>query len=410
MSDTQATTDTERPTRHAPRRFERSTGAHTIVYQIVRADIVTLLFTIALGAIIPPLVWTLLELISLGLHASLLLDLSVLLILIVGLTGWAVEAINSHNLSKSGGCGTAGAVGIIVIIITILIISKLAGAPRMATPASWFPAPLVPIALTPVLKTLAGLGGAGAALLSIGARIAVLTRYRAHLAEQRKPLARAYEDGDAWIHMEAAYRALRKGLSRLDPPPFPHLKTPPTFLYYQAGDLSNPEYSVYWIGSELVVPAQFLTKEARAIFRPYLARQLYEYQSLAIRAVTALLACAKLAAEDENINGLLGHTLAVAKRCGQRWLDLENKRVIDRDRFAFYLGEAKHLYDQLVSQRAELKMREVEDNTLPSLTERLDYLLSLSRKEQRQVDQLLATLPAGPPSGEETTSSGEPSA
>lgn len=72
-------------------------------------------------------------------------------------------------------------------------------------------------------------------------------------------------------------------------------------------------------------------------------------------------------------------------------------RVLDRDRFASWLGQGKRLR-KLLRQRLDLLNKKgLPDNELPTLTERLDDLQSLIRKEARQVKKLRETVQLGQP-------------
>src|SRR5689334_12072680 len=93
----------------------------------------------------------------------------------------------------------------------------------------------------------------------------------------------------------------------------------------------------------------------------------------------------------------LGHAVLFAHSCEEKWMASYPDRVLDRDRFAFWLGQGKRLRKVLRQRLDQLHTKGLPDNELPTLTERLDHLQSLQRKEDRQVKKLRETVQSGQP-------------
>lgn len=178
------------------------------------------------------------------------------------------------------------------------------------------------------------------------------------------------------------------------------LRTPPTFLYYTPdASLENQERSLYWNGNDLILPTNLIsTDQAKAeILVPYLARLLYDYQSPEIHQVELVFQCVRIARKHAYTRFFLGLAVLLAHACEDRWMDTYPERVLDRDRFAHWLGQGRRLRKQLKQRLDLLNKQGLPDNELPTLTERLDHLGSLIRQEARQVNKLKATVQLGQP-------------
>ena len=371
-----------------PKMFRRATGAHAILSSLLIVDLVGILLTLLLGALLAPLLWWLAHAGLLLLHSSLLLDSGLLLILAALLIGWA-----SASSSKTGDAW-AGPTIFIIVVTVLLLLFKLLQVPWLTIPASIFPAP----ALQPLnwISPLAADGAAFAAGCSLMAHLVVVSGYRKQAEQQQLSYSRAHLDGDAWWTIHSAYDHFRRGLARFDPPPIPALKTPASFLYYVAdAGISDPERKLYWHDSELILPTELIsTKQEQAeMLLPYLARLLYDYHTPEIRHVELMLIAVRIARANWFARLMLSLPLRVAVRSEARWAALEKERVLDRDLFAFWCGQGRLLRIQLMKQLQLRNKRHEEDNALPSLTERIDHLRRLLRQDTRQVKHLLGTLP-----------------
>lgn len=176
------------------------------------------------------------------------------------------------------------------------------------------------------------------------------------------------------------------------------LHTPPTFLYYTPdASLENQERSLYWNDNDLVLPTNLIsTDSAKAeILLPYLARLLYDYQSPEIHQVELVFQCARIARKNAYTRFFLGLALLLARPCENQWMATYPERVLDRDRFAHWLGLGKLLRKQLRLRLDQLNTQGLPDNEIPTLTERIDHLGSLIRQEARQVKRLRKTVQLG---------------
>jgi hypothetical protein len=73
---------------------------------------------------------------------------------------------------------------------------------------------------------------------------------------------------------------------------------------------------------------------------------------------------------------------------------LEKERVMDRDRFANLCGEAGRLRKLLRRLLNQLLISGQPDNAVPTLTERIDLLESLLKREAHQVADVFLDVPA----------------
>jgi hypothetical protein len=376
---------------NTPRMFRRATGAHAIMLSLLLVDIANGVLCVLLGTILLPLSAFILQKGYAFLHVSLALDIGILISL-------AALGIGILADKASQGAGVGCACGVVIVVGLVLGILRLLSVGWLTTPA---PLPPLPheLTLNPWLSPLPAVGAVIAAGLVLIIHLIVIHLYRVSLESQRQTFMRAHPDGDAWSILEAAYRHLHQSLARFNPSPLPTLKTPPTFQYYRASEsVTNPERKLYWVGNDLVIPLELISakQEVAEVLLPYLARLLYDYNSPEIRHVTMLLQCARHSRENAIARRLLAWPLHIAKSCEDRWVTLDKERTLDRDRFAYLLGEGRRLRKQLQRQLKLIEDRGEEDNAIPSFTERIDQLLSLARREQRQVRHLLAQLPARP--------------
>ncbi len=390
-----------------PRAFRRPTGAHAILVAVLVADLAGFLTWLVMGAFAWPLFWWVARLCASRLHASLLLDVGIVLILACILIG----AIR-HVLTKHAEEAWSVPAPLIVVLIAALVLLFLVEPTSLRIPASAIPViNAVPFPWPVPLSLSGALTAAGLSLL---AHLVVLRRARTTAAEHLLPFSRAHPDGTLWAIVEQAYGYFRRGLARFAHPPIERLKTPPTFFYYPPKSTSEPdevlnlERELHWVSGELVINQAFISPkpEHTDILLPLLARLLHDYHS-PNRLVEQLLHLAPLAQSSKLCEAMLWLPLLVASTCERRWLALERDRVLDRDRFAWWCGEGGRLRKLLRRVLAERQRRDMPDNAVPTLTERIDHLDSLLRREARQVQELRSALPPAPPAPPAASSSSD---
>ena len=243
-------------------------------------------------------------------------------------------------------------------------------------------------------------GAAIAFVLSVLAHLLVVWRAHKDPKAQALSLSRAHVDGPIWQLLEQAYTHYRQNLTRFRPSPLFKLKTPPTFLYYQqqtrlnANLPLNPEQEMYWQDGNLVINRGYMGyKEEQAnILLPLIARLLFDYNT-PVLLVEHLFRLAHVAEQTQFTAWLLTLPLYIEQKCEQHWQTQERERVLDRDWFAYACGEGPLLRRLLRLQLKERTEKNLPDNAIPTLVERIDHLDSLLGREEKQVQQLRDTLP-----------------
>ena len=389
-----------------PKAFRRSTGAHAIMVSLLLADLFGMLLTMLIGAVIGPWLWALVYLGAPLLHASLLLDIGIVLIAACLAIGILRQRVQKKSAGDAWGCTGSLIVGLVAVLLLLYLIET-----------SWMtiPAPVPAITPEPVswLLPLTLLSAQIIVCLSLLMHLFLWRRFHQETADKLLSFSRAHPDGPLWKLLEQAYQLYRRGLSRFARPPIEHLKTPPTFYYYPpAPELdkhANPEQDLYWVSRELVINQAYLSPEPEqtAILLPLVARLLYDYNS-PDHLVEVLLYLARLGKASKLCCLLLWLPLLVAHHCERAWQALERDRVLDKDRFAHDCGEGKRLRRLLHRQLEQRIQKRLPDNAVPTLAERIDHLDSLIGREARQVKELRAVLPPAPTSPPAAPSSSDP--
>lgn len=373
-----------------PHLFRRPTGAHAILVKVLGADLAEMLLLLLLGGFAgPPLTW-LARALFFWLHTSLIGDIALVMVLALCAYGLLTKLLGRAKNADSWGC-LAMSIPAIAAVFALLWLIKpdwiaihASAIPVGAREA--FPWPLTFVA-SDAWTALA---------LFLLAHLLVWRGYQQAKTTRNHTFSRAHQDGDVWGTIEAAYAICQRELARYDPPPF-ILKTPPTFLYYiPDADKENEERLLYWSQNDLILPINLIsTDQAKAeILLPYLGRLLSDYQSPEIPQVEVLFDCLRLARKHAYTRFFLGLTVLLARSCEDQWHASEPERVLDRDRFAFWLGQGKRLRKQLKNRLDLLNAQGLPDNTIPTLMERIDHIGSLIRKEARQLKQLRETVPS----------------
>lgn len=377
---------------HTPRLFRRSIGAHAILVSVLGADLVETILLILVGGLAgPPLRWAARSA-FLWLHTSLLADIALVLVLALFATALATKLLEKATNAATWGCAATYSIPIVTLFLLLWLIKPdwiaIHASVIPVEPSEPFPWPLIFVAP----------GAWIAFALSLFAHVLVWRDYQQTKTARQQTLSRAHQDGNAWGIIEAAYTHFRRELARYDPPPFT-LRTPPTFLYYTPdASRESEERTLYWNDRDLVLPTNLISaeKDKAEILLPYLARLLYDYQSPELHQVELLFQCARIARKHWYTRFFLGFALRVARPCEDRWIASYADRVLDRDRFAFWLGEGRRLRKQFKIRLHALNTQGLPDNTIPTLAERLDHLGSLLRKEARQVKKLREAIPLPP--------------
>src|SRR5215470_18780231 len=368
-----------------PKAFRRPTGAHAIIVSILFADLAGTLIWLLLSTFAWLPLWWLARRSVTFLHASLFLDVALVLIAASVATG----IIRRHMLKKNAGAAWGPLFLFIVVLMTVALESFLIDRAVMSIPASALPAFSPAPFPWPIPPSL--LGAEIAAGLCLLAHIVVWRRERRAAAEQLLSFSRAHPEGNHWNLLEEVYRLYRRGLSRFEHPPVWPLRTPPMFYYFPpVAELDNsPEQGLYWKNGELVINQAYLgaKQEQTDILLPLLARLLHDYNS-PDHLVEWLFRLARVADASALWAWVFWLPSRVASTCERQWFALERDRVLDYDRFAYWCGEGKRLRRLLQSQLAERIARKQPDNAVPTLAERIDHLDSLIGREARQVKEL----------------------
>lgn len=384
-----------------PKAFRRPTGAHAILISLLLADLVGMLFWLFVGAIIGPLGWWLAQVFVFLLHASLLLD--VWIVLLVACCAVGVLRRYLLNKQRDDAWGCAGS--LIILLITAFLLLFLLKPAWLTIPAPAVPATQLPLFPWPLRFSIVGTMIATG--LSILAHLIIVRRAHRETADQLLSLSRAYPHGSLWSLLEQAYQLYCRELARFDQPPITHLKTPPTFFYFaqtsESTPRANPEHSLHWIDSELIICQEYLSPkpEQTTIWLPLVARLLYDYNSPTM--MIERLFCLAHVAESSLWGKIFWSATVVASSCERRWQAMERDRVLDRDRFAWLCGEGGRLRKLLRRRLSDLHKTDQPDNTIPTLAERIDHLDSLLRLEAHQVKELRAAIPPTIPASPSTS-------
>ena len=382
-----------------PKAFRRVTGAHGIMAQLVVADLVGILIWAIFGAIVGPPIWYVLRALSLLFHASLLLDLWFILLIIC----LAIGRYRRRSLHLSSDEAWGGVTLIIMVSGAAVAVIWLIHAAWLRIPAKVIP----PVHLEPVSwrLVLVPQGAAIAVGLSLLAHLLLLGRAHSDPDAEQLALSRAHVDGPIWQLIEQAYSLYRRCLARFSPSPLNRLRTPATFCYYQrqmnsaSTEPANPEHELYWCDGTLIINRSYIgPKEEQAdILLPLLARLLYDCNT-PNRAVEYLFHLAHIAERVPWIAWMLTLPLAVAQKCERQWEIMARERILERDWFAYVCGQGPRLRKWLRLQLQDRTDNELPDNAIPTLAERIDHLDSLLDHEERQVERLRGSL--SPPSAQ----------
>ena len=380
-----------------PKAFQRVTGAHGVIVQLVGADLVGVACWALAGAIVGPPLWYVVRAMVLLLHDSLLADLWFLLVLVCIAAG----RYRRRSLHKSSDEAWGVVTLVIIASVAAVVMIWLLHAAWLRIPAASIPA----IHLETVTWRLV--------LIPQGAEIAVGLALLTHLFLLRRArhdpdvaqltLSRAHPDGPIWQIAEHAYRIYRRDLARFSPSPIARLRTPDTFSYYQrqatstSKEPANPEHEFFWHNGTLVINRAYIgpKEEQATILLPLLARLLYDCNT-SNRTVEYLFHLAHLAEQIWWISWALRLPIAVAQRCKRQWDLMARERVLERDWFAYVLGQGKQLRKWLRLQLQDRTDNNLPDNEIPTLAERIDHLDSLLNREERQVVKLRDSLSSPP--------------
>jgi hypothetical protein len=378
-----------------PRAFRRPIGTHAILVWLLLSDLCGIALFLAVGALLLPAIWWVLQHLLPALHFSLLLDTGAVLAL--ALIALGIFRARTLHKDEEEAWGCAGPL-LILLFVALALIALLKN--------TWIgiPSPIPPVAPPingwPVQLSIAG--GDVLAGLALIAHFVLFSRERHKSEEKLLPYSRAHPGGNFWRMMERVYAHYERGLSRFVQRPLRRLKTPPTFYYYprampEADAQAHPEREFFWEGGELVICQAYLSpKEEQAeLLLPLLARLLHDYNS-PVALVERLFRIAHLANESR-WGWFVFFPTTVAYACERKWQVMERDRVLDRDHFAWKCWEGKRLRILLRRQRADLEEMGQLDNTVPTLTERIDHLTSLLRLEADQVRELRDELPPDEP-------------
>jgi hypothetical protein len=378
-----------------PKAFRRPIGSHAILAWLMLADLCGIALWLALGALVLPAVWLLLQLILPILHLSLLLDIGLVLML----AAVAFGLFRQHVQKKSADEAWRRAGPLLILLPVALALLALIKPAWMAIPSP-VPAIAPPIHGWPVQLSI--IGGDAAAGLALIAHLVLLSRDRRKTEEKLLPYSRAHPGGSLCRMIEQAYAYYERGLNRFAQRPLRRLKTPLAFFFYprslsEADAHTHPEREFFWEGGELVICQAYLSPEAEQaeILLPLVARLLHDYNS-PVALVERLFRLAHLA-EASKWGILVWLPADAALACEQRWQAMERERTLDRDRFAWKCGEGKRLRKLLRRQLVDLQKAGKPDNTIPTLAERIDHLDSLLKPEAQQLKELRTTLPPEPP-------------
>jgi len=250
-----------------------------------------------------------------------------------------------------------------------------------------------------------------ALLLSLLAHGEVLRRAQAEKLAHPLTLSRAHPDDPLWRLVARAYALFAESLTRFHPSLISILRTPDTFCYYlrrihpNATALRDPEHEMYWQDGILVLSQEYIgpSDEQTRLLLPILARHLAR-NTWADHLIEVLFRLAHTARQQRLTAWLLAVPLYVQAREEQQWDRQEHERVLEGDWFAYACGQGPRLRRLLRAQLNERTVNTLPDHTIPTLTERINYLRSLIFQEEQQVRHLRAPASASltPPASEES--------
>lgn len=372
-------------TTHRP--FRRPAGAHTIIVHLLLADGAVTLFWLCIGGFLAPLCWSLLDFVPRWLHTSLLLDITLVLSLFFLLLGLIVHVVGKQRVADAW---TGSLIGILLLLTSFVLLFLLR--------PSWMtiPAPLPSLRLhpSPWLQSPSP-GILLVVIVSLLAHVTLWRRMQLKSEEQLRAYARAHQGGIFSSLIEQYYRDYRKQLTRFEPPPVSHLKTPPTFLYTSTTSTPSQaqgpfplERLVYWVNEQLIIDQTYLTpaQEHIEVLHPLLARSLYQYNSP--QALVEILLRFSQLASTSRWRYWFWLPLWIARSCECQWQALERDRILDQDRFAYWCGSGRRLRSVLRQHLQEKQAHNMPDNTVPTLIERIDHLDSLLKQEAQQLNRL----------------------
>ena len=375
--------------------FRRATGAHAIITSLLLADLAGLLLWLLIGAFAGPPLWWLIRFCVFVLHKSLGLSIGLVLILFC----LAIGMIQQRLMKKKTEDAWAAPALIIALIITVFILLTL-------VKTAWvrIPAPVIPnltLEMVPWLFSFTPVGAELAVGLSLLAHLVLLRRSHAQLEPGGRSLSlsRAHPGGSHWTWIHKCYTFHMRGFTRFESPPVKHFKAPPTFFYYTPeSPEADPERGLFWASQALIIAETLFGPEQANVLLPLLARSLHDYNSPNLR-VEQLLQLAHLTEENAFTAWMLLIPLLISFACERRWQALEKDRVLDRDRFAYWCGEAVRLQKLLRLLLERRRKSGQPDDSVPTLSERIEHLEGLLKYEARQVKKLRAALPPCTTSG-----------
>ncbi len=255
--------------------FRRPTGAHAILVSLALADLLGVLIWLFAGALLTPPIWWILQGIIPLLHASLLLDIGIVLILACVAIGLLRQHVQKKSADEAWGC--AGP--LVVLLITALLLIALLKISWMTISS---PVPAItpqPIHGWPLHLSI--IGGEVAAGLAVLAHFILFRR----APRDSGQAALAFARPPRWDAVWTARASLWVLSARLGP--LRHLKTPPTFFFFprspqvEADAQAHSEREMYWDSGELVICQAYLSpeKEQAEVLLPLVARLLHDYNS-----------------------------------------------------------------------------------------------------------------------------------
>jgi hypothetical protein len=197
---------------------------------------------------------------------------------------------------------------------------------------------------------------------------------------QKPPLSYAWTNEQKHILIERCYEQYRQALQRYDPSPV-NLHTPPSF-YYRKGNLL--EWDV--VTQLPVLPEELLVPERIYELVPLLAHHLAWYNAEALQ-VAAMPGNPAYISGDRMLGLILTGNFI--------WLPMKvfdtietSMTVHEADSFAAYLGQGSALELLLRRALADLERQGKEDNSYPTLRERIGHLEALNGHERELMQNL----------------------
>ena len=259
--------------------FRRLTGALAIMSSLLLADLAGFLLTLLIGILIGSPIWWLLRIIAHLFHASIVFDIGLILILLC----YAIGAFGNASSEK-----TARMRGDVSVSLCSSLGLRCSFWPS-SSPIGWHFLPPssrpLPQKRFPGAFSFASSGIVLAATLYLLAHLIVLRRLQREPEQELRSFSRAHPDGQPWLLIEHAYAVYRRSLTRFNPPPIIHLKTPrpSTTTSDKRIPMSFPIRSEKCIGKQgiLIINQAYIgpKPEQTEILLPFLARLLYDNNS-----------------------------------------------------------------------------------------------------------------------------------